>query len=134
MISDLKAFEKKLQDTKDFNILFNIHPIYKKEIVETVAEIRTRVRAKIVMFMKLNNQKFKNPTYRVYIGKKKIIELSLTKEFKATLELCISRYFSSKKKFTKERQPQKEIEQQQMFKTSYEQENEAPSFTTYQLQ
>ena len=55
------------------------------------------------MFFRLINNKFKNPTYTIYIGNLKVAQLNLTKQIKTTLKMCIEKFSTSNIKFGQER-------------------------------
>lgn len=72
--------ERRLQDNKELNILFHINQIYKNEVVESMNLIKSQPNNKVNFYLRiLQNKSQEIPCYGIYIGKKLIATLNLTR-------------------------------------------------------
>ena len=124
IIADKTAFERKLTDAKELNILFDIIPSYKKSVIDGMAQLGLSIQGiKIKTFIILGGSYTKKSSMSIYMGKTLIVTVPVTKQFKnlvvgaANKAKNISGTFQHSKVV---RRPQ--------------QDDEAPSFTTYHLQ
>ena len=133
-MQDVKAFEKKLPDSLDLTILFVIDPVHRKEIAESINYMKSLASYRINWALKLQQTRQDvQPTYSIYAGKRLIVNLNLTREYKETIQMVIERYKLKLRKLPEGAEKGEERDAQ-FFRQDIEQENEAPSFTTYQLQ
>ena len=90
-MSDFKAFEKKLNE-KDISVLFDIHSGYKKEVVENLGDFNhTFAGGKVMLYLLINNNHPMKSNFTIYIGKKFLITVPLTTQFKEIISNVISR-------------------------------------------
>ena len=81
-VTDFKSFEKKLND-KDISVLFDIHSGYKKEVIENLGDFSNSFSGgKVVVSLLINNNHPKKSNFTIYIGKKFLITIPLTTQFK----------------------------------------------------
>lgn len=75
--------ERRLQDNNDLTILFNIHQIYKNEILESINMIKSQKNDKIIFYLRILQPKStEQPNYSIYVGRKLVATLNLTREYK----------------------------------------------------
>jgi hypothetical protein len=90
-VTDFKAFEKKLNG-KDISVLFDIHSGYKKEVIENLGDLNHSFSAgKVIIYLLINNNHPKKSNFTIYIGKKFLITIPLTTQFKEIITNVISR-------------------------------------------
>lgn len=81
-VNDFKSFEKKLND-KDISVLFDIHSGYKKEVIESLGDFNNSFSGgKVVVYLLINNNHPKKSNFTIYIGRKFLITIPLTTQFK----------------------------------------------------
>lgn len=82
-MSDRAAFERKLTESKEFSVLFDINPTYKKEVIENSTDIPgTFPGVKINLYLLINNNQPKKSVFSLYFGKTCIVTVPLTSHFK----------------------------------------------------
>jgi len=117
----MKAFESKLTDGRDVSVCFDIHPGFRKEIVESASELNSFSGAKATIYVMINNSAPKKSNFSIYVGRTCVIMIPLTAQYRSILQGILNRWRKGDKP-----------EQGQAVKQQAE--NEAPSFTTYHLQ
>jgi hypothetical protein len=94
----LKSFEKKLQDGKDINILFDVNAVYRETLLDNSAELvgmNVYNNFKVNLFMYINNSHPKKSCFSIYIGKTFVITMPLTTNYCSSINQIINRYKNS---------------------------------------
>jgi hypothetical protein len=91
MVADKGIFERKLTENREFSVLFDIHPGFKKEITDSSSELVTFPGVKINLYMLLNNNPPKKSTFSLYFGKACIVTIPLTCHFKKFIINAVSK-------------------------------------------
>lgn len=129
-VNDSREVLQKHHSKSDLIVLFSIPQVCKKEILESINSLRSQHTHKVYFYIKIiNNRNDRQYSYSIYVGKKLVAKLNLTREYKENIGMVIDRYAK-----TCPVEDKHEDKSQQLFRASFEQDNEAPSFTTYQLQ
>ena len=94
VVQDVKNWEKRLPDGQDLSILFTINPVYRKEIGESINLMKSIASYRINWNIKYTVQGRQpvQPTYSIYVGRRLIVNLNLTREYKETIQMVIERY------------------------------------------
>jgi hypothetical protein len=122
-VADHRAFERRLNDGKDLSILFDIHPGYKKAVVDSVGDFLSPYSpSKTAVYVLVNSAAPKKSNFSIYLGRTPVVVVPLTARFKAVILNAIARSRSWAGSYDQLRQLRPQIE------------DEAPSFTTYHLQ
>ena len=90
MVQDIKSFERKLVDGQELTILFLINPVHRKEIAESISIMKSMTSYRIQWALRfIQGKNAAQPTYNIYSGKRLIVTLNLTREYKETIQMVI---------------------------------------------
>lgn len=116
-------FEKKLTEGRDISILFDIHPGFKRQVVEGVGDLLNAYGgAKAAIYILISRNHPKKSNFSIYMGKNCVVVIPLTLQYKSVILNAISKV------------KHVPFNQDQNRALKPPAEDEAPSFTTHHLQ
>lgn len=91
-VTDQAAFERKLNDNRDFSVLFDINASYKKNVIDSSSDlVGTFPGVKIHLYLLINSNSPKKSTFSLYLGKTCIVTIPLTSHFKKFILNAVSK-------------------------------------------
>jgi hypothetical protein len=96
-VPDLKAFQGRLAEGRDVSVCFDIHPGFRKEIVESAAELNSFSGAKVAIYVIINNSAPKKSNFSIYVGRTCVVMIPLTGQYRSILQGILSRWRKGEK-------------------------------------
>lgn len=91
-VNDMRSFERRLADNRELSVLFDIHPGYKKTIVDSIGDINNPYSGtKIYFYILLNNHLPRKSSFAIYLGRTNVVSLPLTSQYKTILLNAVTR-------------------------------------------
>jgi len=107
----MRAFERRLADNRELSVLFDIHPGYKKTIVDSIGDINNPYSgAKIFVYILINSHPPRKSNFAIYLGRTNIVSIPLTSQYKIILVNAISRAKNLTTTYEQNRGPKVQLE------------------------